>query len=118
MGAVKDPPNLLRMRFMQKAFQETHDVFAIFTLMHPLEIGSRYSCDPRSEERREIVKNWLNCHDVWLKDLAELRNYLVIPFEAWFLHPASTGRAIENFLRLTAHTKVELPRLLRRLSPL
>lgn len=116
--AVKDPPNLVRMRFMQKAFQETHDVFAIFTLMHPLEIGSRYSCDPRSEERGEIAKNWLHCHDVWQKDLAELRNYLVIPFEAWFLHPVATGRAIENFLRLTAHTKVVLPTLLRRLSPL
>lgn len=110
--AVKDPPNLLRMSFLQKAFQETHDVFAIFTLMHPLEIATRYSCDPNSAEREAIGQNWLNCHYQWLDDLSQIRNYLVIPYEAWFNHPQATGRAIEQFLHLRKHVEVSLPRRL------
>merc|ERR1740121_48897 len=111
--AVKDPPNLLRMRYLQKAFQETHDVFAIFTIMHPLEIGSMYKCEPDSYTRQVIVESWLNCQRNWLEELAGLKNYLIIPFEAWFKRPIGTGRAIESFLHLKGRTNVELPRRLR-----
>jgi len=111
---VKDPPNLLRMRLVQKAFSDTHDVFAIFTLMHPLEIGSRFSCNPKSISRQNIVKRWLNCHNRWLEDLKELKNYLVIPFEAWFKYPIFTGRAVEAFLNMKTHTRVNMPH--RRLA--
>jgi len=115
MLVVKDPPNLLRMRLLQAAFNETHDVFAIFTLMHPLEIGSRYTCNPGTKERLIIAKNWMGCHNTWIDDLPFIKNYLVIPFEAWFKHPASTGRAIESFLHLIGHVPVTLPGNLRRL---
>jgi len=109
MLMVKDPPNLLRMRFLQAAFQDTHDVFAIFTLMHPLEIrSSLWTCAPQSKTRQSIAERWLNCHNTWIDDLKTLKNYLVIPYEAWFTHPAETGLAIEHFLHLSGDDSVEV----------
>merc|ERR1712151_566870 len=93
---------------LQKAFQTTHDVFAIFTLMHPLEIGSRYTCDPQSKARSVIGDSWLACHDEWLRDLAPLRNSLVLPFEAWFRPPHTTARTVEDFLNLRERIPVTL----------
>jgi len=96
----KDPPNLLRMQLFEKVFGETHDVFPIFTLKHPLEIGSAYDCDPHSEERLEITQNWLNCHTPWIHDLKFLRNYLVVPYEAWFLNITEVVTTISRYLNL------------------
>jgi len=115
MLMVKDPANLMRSRFLQAAFQETHDVFALFTLMHPLEIGgsgSGLTCNPQSKSRQRMAEQWLNCHNTWIDDLKMLRNYLVIPYEAWFTHPAETGLAIEHFLHLSGDdgVEVELPK--------
>eukprot|EP00444_Apocalathium_aciculiferum_P056851 CAMPEP_0183583394 /NCGR_PEP_ID=MMETSP0371-20130417/151553_1 /TAXON_ID=268820 /ORGANISM="Peridinium aciculiferum, Strain PAER-2" /LENGTH=212 /DNA_ID=CAMNT_0025794231 /DNA_START=27 /DNA_END=661 /DNA_ORIENTATION=- len=108
----KDPPNLLRMRFMQQVFGQTHDVFAIFTMKHPMEIGSRYECDPTSKTRFEIVGNWLNCQRLWLKDLQYIKNYLIIPYEAWFLRTKETMSTIHSFLNLRSGSKADLPRRL------
>jgi len=96
----KDPPNLLRMRFHQKVFAETHDFFPIFTIMHPLEIGIQYHCDPSTKIRFQVTENWLNCQRAWLEDLDHYDNYLVIPFEAWFIRFEDTAATIERYLNL------------------
>jgi len=96
----KDPRHLLRMRMWQNMFRDTHDVFPIFTLMHPLESITYASCRPVENTRTRMVRNWLNCHRALLEDLKHLRNYLVVHYEAWFLYPDDTAQAIETYLNL------------------
>lgn len=105
----KDPRHMLRMRLWQEIFGDTHDVFPIFTMMHPLEIrSSLYPCNPNKTIRSLIVGNWLNCHRAWLEDLKYLRNYLVIPYEAWFLYPDETARAVEIYLNVKARVNISV----------
>lgn len=105
----KYPGHLLRMRMWQSMFADTHDVFPIFTVKHPLESITSVSCNPADRTRKVMVENWLNCHRALLEDLKHIRNYLVVPYEAWFLYPDDTARAIETYLNLEIRVNVSMP---------
>jgi len=77
----KSPPNLIRSRFLQAVFP---DAKFIFIVRHPLAVSAvtrKWTKQPMSE----LVEHWIKAHQIFLNDLAYLKNW------AWFRYEDLTA---------------------------
>lgn len=99
----KSPPNLIRTRFLQEMFPESH---FIIMLRHPVAVSyatqrwyRKYRINWRSLPR--ILEHWLVCHEIFLEDQKYLDRCFVVKYEEFVARPQKWMNDIHQFLELS-----------------
>jgi hypothetical protein len=73
----KSPPNLLKLRFLQRLFPE-----ASFVVMmrHPIAVALATQKWSRTSAR-SLLRHWLTCHEIFLRDAPSIRRLIVVRYE-------------------------------------
>lgn len=97
----KSPPNLIRMRFLQALFPESHFIVLI---RHPIAVSlaTRRFSEPRPSMRgmtlASLLSHWVQCHRVFHSDAPFIRHLLVVRYEDFVSDPDGVLRTIYNFM--------------------
>lgn len=95
----KSPPNLIRTRFLQALFPESH---FIVILRHPIAVSyatQKFSRTPVAS----LIEHWLVCHERFEADRQYLRRVLIVRYEDLVAKPQDTLDAVYAFLGLESH---------------
>jgi hypothetical protein len=90
----KSPPNLIRTRFLQALFPESHQ---IVVLRHPIAVA----CATRKWSHTSytsLIEHWLACHETLLADLPHVRRLMVIRYEDFVARPDGALAAAFRFI--------------------
>jgi hypothetical protein len=85
----KSPPNLIRTRFLQAMFPNSHFVIL---MRHPVAVSlaTRAWYRRRRFNRRRLdrlVEHWVTCHEIFEADSQHLRNVTIIHYEHFVQQP-------------------------------
>lgn len=90
----KSPPNIIRMRFLQKLFPEAYFVTII---RHPIAVAmatqkwSKTTLD-------ELIRHWIAAHEIHQTDRTKIRNEIFFSYEQMVQSPHKIIQALESFL--------------------
>lgn len=73
----KSPPNLLKLRFLQRMFPEASFVVL---MRHPIAVALATQKWSRTSTR-SLLRHWLVCHEIFLRDAASIRSLTVVRYE-------------------------------------
>jgi len=94
----KSPPTVIRSRFFQKLFPQSHFVFLV---RHPIAVTYATWCKPRQKlSLPQIMFHWAYAHSLLLQDLAFLGSAMVIRYEDFVNDPIGTHYSVQRQLRL------------------
>lgn len=95
----KSPPNLIRARFLQALFSESH---FIFLMRHPVPLT--YAMHKWMEYPvQDSMEHWKAAHTTLLHDLPYIKNHTIIRYEDFVQDPNGFMTRIYNALGLSAH---------------
>lgn len=94
----KSPPNLIRMRFLQKLFP---DSFFIVVTRHPIAVS--YATQKWNPSLPELIEHWLVCHEKFEQDRQHIRRLLVLRYEDFVEEPQAVLDDIYSFIGLPRH---------------
>lgn len=91
----KSPPNLVRSRFLQALFPNSHFVIL---LRHP--IATAYATKKWRSRMpvHKLVEHWLICHERFDQDREYLRSLIVLQYESFVAEPEKTLNDIYTLL--------------------
>lgn len=92
----KSPPNLIRMRFLQALFPNSHFLMIV---RHPLAVAyatQKWSPDPL----RKLVRNWERAHELVKADAPYIQNLRIVRYEDLVERPKATLEEVFGFLEL------------------
>ncbi len=90
----KSPPNIIRMRFLQKLFPEAYFVTIV---RHPIAV-SMATQKWSQTSLGELIRHWIVAHDIYKTDRPEIRNEIFFSYEQMVRSPQSIIKALESFL--------------------
>jgi len=92
----KSPPNLLKMRFLQRIFPNS---FFIVILRNPIAVtmATKKWCNSSTED---LLKHWFCAHSYYLKDKVYIKNILEIKYENLISNYSMSTNKIFSFLGL------------------
>ena len=96
MLVEKSPPNLLKLRFLQKLFP---DATFVVIMRHPIAVS--YATQKWSETSLEsLLEHWLVCHETFLEDAPHIRKLVLVRYEDFVGDPAGVVGRIQERLGL------------------
>jgi hypothetical protein len=87
----KSPANLLRLRYLQKCFPNSHFLVLV---RHP--VATAYATNSYTRKRwrkwltvdvREALRHWFHCHEVFLADRPHIKNLTIVRYEDFASRP-------------------------------
>ncbi|MGA9542559.1 MAG: sulfotransferase [Candidatus Sulfotelmatobacter sp.] len=100
----KSPPNLIRTRFLQAVFPESH--FIVIS-RHPIAVSLATWKWSRSS-LESLIEHWLHCHCLFEQDRPYLRHVLVIKYEDLICATEPALEKIYRFLGLVPQVSAPL----------
>lgn len=102
----KSPPNLIRTRFLQAMFPQSHFVVL---MRHPVAVTyatrqwyKNFGIYWRRFSR--IFEHWLICHDIFMEDMAFLKHVMIFKYEDFVSRPGDCLNKICELLNLERFT--------------
>lgn len=92
----KSPPNLLKMRFLQKIFPNS---YFIILLRHPIVVS--YATQKWSKTSLvKLLQHWIHSYQIAFEDLKFIDNCLVLYYEDLFSNPDKELTRISSFIKI------------------
>jgi hypothetical protein len=95
----KSPPNLIRTRFLQAIFPNSH--FIIIS-RHPIAVSLATQKWCKSS-LASLIEHWLLCHDLFVQDRLHLSHVIVLQYEDIIRATQPQFERVCDFLGLTTH---------------
>lgn len=92
----KSPPNLLRARFLQAFFPNSH---FIMVLRHPIAVSLATQKWSRTS-LQSLLSHWLICHRIFADDAAHLKHLITVRYESLVAEPQTTIDRLCLFLKI------------------
>lgn len=89
----KSPPNIIRMRFLQACFPDSH---FILIARHPIAASVATKKWRRRNPVAGIIANWAVCYARALSDAARLKSFRVVRYEDLVGNPESSLRLLTD----------------------
>lgn len=95
----KSPPNLVRMRFLQRLFPNSAFVAVV---RHPIAV-SMATNKSRGHDPLDCIRHWLICHQRLEADRPYLSRLFLVRYEDLIADPLTTAERTYEFLNLSPH---------------
>lgn len=101
----KSPPNLIRGRFLQSLFPDSHFIFIV---RHPIPTSiATYKWSGTGIY--SLIHHWVEAHDLMRQDSAVLKRVRIISYERFVRDPGTVLSDLESFLGISRHSYAVAP---------